>query len=343
MVDDGQSRELERAPEAAQPELSTYNPLRLIIIVLILFVAVVLGLHFKSRASPGTEPSSFSSQPPQYINVYERYFSIPVALTVTLGQYPNLTTTTAAELRSEGYTDFFEEVDVTASPPQSASLGIIMISSNIAPLSAPLPGSPDKVIPIENPSKSQRFVVQVTLTPDLNGKLSGTVYFGPIPIIYANNGSVFGHLPSIGALEEGTSNSLYAYYANTTGQLREVTFGVLDPFIHKIPGDTGIFLARPLNLSYTETLGNIVPALRSQQIDYAVPPMTVNGIDYVWSGCCGSLEPAFKETDPDAVDSQNQAAFYSGIAFGVAGAAAIALVQEIPEHRKRKRSASHRT
>jgi hypothetical protein len=41
------------------------------------------------------------------------------------------------------------------------------------------------------------------------------------------------------------------------------------------------------------------------------------------------LEPIFKTTDPAALDSQNEASFRSGIAFGVAVAAAIAVIQEL--------------
>ena len=41
-------------------------------------------------------------------------------------------------------------------------------------------------------------------------------------------------------------------------------------------------------------------------------------------------------TDPDAADSQSKAAFYSGIAFGVAGAALIAVLQELPKERRRQ-------
>jgi uncharacterized membrane protein len=346
VVDDGQSGKV--TLEAAQPTRSIFRPLRLMMIIFILLAAAAVGFYFKSQANPGTEPSSFSSQPPQYINVFETNAGIPVAVTVTLEQFTYLS---PIKLQPEGFTDFTEEVSVTASPARSASPGIIMITSSVAPQLNP----GKKPTPVENRTGPEKFVAQVPLIQDPGGTWSGIVDFGSIPIIFGSKGSVFAHLPSVGALEhpEGDPPSLFAEYNGTTGQLREAT---IQPFLNPlsnanmfdpssyvtIPGDHGELFYGPGNISYTETLHNIVPVLGNQQIDYVVPSMNISGdIDYVWNstGCCG-LEPIFKEINPDAVDSQSQAAFYSGIAFGVAGGAAMALVQEIPEQRKRKSSAS---
>jgi hypothetical protein len=69
--------------------------------------------------------------------------------------------------------------------------------------------------------------------------------------------------------------------------------------------------------------------LRDEQVVYSIPSADVNGdIDYEWHSVG---EPTFKATDPDAIDSQNQAAFISGIAFGVAASAALAFVGELPK------------
>lgn len=102
----------------------------------------------------------------------------------------------------------------------------------------------------------------------------------------------------------------------------------------------------PFNIShYTEVIDNMVPALKNEQIDYTIPSVdSGSDIDYIWhSNGISGLEPIFKATNLDAVDSQNQAAFISGIAFGVAGAAAIAVVQELPKdpsHKRRRKSPS---
>jgi hypothetical protein len=95
--------------------------------------------------------------------------------------------------------------------------------------------------------------------------------------------------------------------------------------------------------SYTESVQQIVPALSNTQSAYMSPSDDgSNDSDYEWqaNGVDG-VQPTFKAVDLDAADSQSEAAFYSGIAFGVAGSAAIALIQEIPaERRKRKSSGS---
>jgi hypothetical protein len=292
-----------------------------------LLAAAGVGSYFKSQANSGREPSSFSSQPPQYVNVFETNPGVPVAVTVTLEQGVYLA---PIKLQPEGFTDFTEVVGVTASPPRSVPPGIIMVTSSTAPQL----DLGQKPIPVENRFNIERFVVQVPLSQDpSSGTWSGVVNFGPIPMIFENNGSAFGHLPSVGAYEhpEGGLPSLVAEYDGTTGQLRKITNGPVDPDSHvTIPGDHGEFFFDPASISYTVTLHNIVPVLSNQQIVYTTPAVDISGnYDYVWNSGGSGLEPVFKETDPDVVDSQNQAAFYSGIAFGVAGAAFIALIQEI--------------
>jgi hypothetical protein len=64
-----------------------------------------------------------------------------------------------------------------------------------------------------------------------------------------------------------------------------------------------------------------------------------NDADYDWqANNIDGLEPIFRTVDLGAGDAQSQAAFYAGIAFGVAGSAVIALVQEIPEARRTRTS-----
>jgi hypothetical protein len=328
LMSDGQPRKRERA--------RSFKLVRLIVIVVILLVAAGLGFYFKSQANSGREPSSFGNQPPQYINVFETNSKVPVAVTVMLEQGTYLS---PIKLQSEGYTDFTEVVNVTASPARSVSPGIIMVTSSIAPQLDP----GRKLTPVENRLGAERFVVQVPLSQDPSGTWSGVVNFGSIPMIFENNGSTFGHLPSVGAYEypEGGVPSLFAEYEGTTGQLRKVINGPVDPDSHvTISGDHGELFYGPDSISYTETLHNIAPVLASQQIVYTTPAVDISGnYDYVWHSGAG-LEPVFKETNPDAVDSQTQAAFYSGIAFGVAGAALIALIQEIRGKREDESSTS---
>jgi hypothetical protein len=46
------------------------------------------------------------------------------------------------------------------------------------------------------------------------------------------------------------------------------------------------------------------------------------------------LQPQFKSTDPGAADSQTADAFIAGILLGIAGAAVLAFLQELPPHRE---------
>jgi hypothetical protein len=106
-----------------------------------------------------------------------------------------------------------------------------------------------------------------------------------------------------------------------------------------IPVKDNVGFQEPQKISYTEFLNYINLGLRNEQIQYMNPAADSSGgstpysaDSYIWrSNSIFGLEPIFKSTNPETIDSQNQDAFVSGIAFGVAGAAAIAVVQELPE------------
>jgi hypothetical protein len=68
----------------------------------------------------------------------------------------------------------------------------------------------------------------------------------------------------------------------------------------------------------------------ASQISSVLPAGSLQGDNYIWHAT-GSLEPYLSATDPESVDSENNYAFLSGITFGVGGAAAIALLQELPK------------
>jgi hypothetical protein len=349
MVDDRRSGKLEQAREAAQPARSRFNPLRLTIIIFILLIGVLVGLHFKLQANPGAEPSTFAEQPPQYINVYETNYQIPISVTVTFGQewlvnYGRYVS--PIELPAHGYADFSENVEVTATPTGSAMPGTIVITSTTRPL--PNGGEPIRtpVFRLRNGpgpiAAAMKFAVAVQLFRNQDNTWSGSAFFASIPIVFQDNGSTFGHLPSVGAYEVTRPPSVFLQAQYDHGKLENVISLLGGPT--QIPvGDSAQDLGDPSNISYTEDIENIVPTLKSEQIDYSIPAIN-NGsdIDYTWySNGISGLQPIFKATNPDAIDSQNQAAFYSGIAFGIAAAAAIALVQEIPESRKRESRTSN--
>jgi hypothetical protein len=344
MGNDGQSAKREQAPETAQ-RVRSFKLLRLVVIAVILFAGVGIGLYFKLQANPGTEPSGFRNQPPQYINVYVTDPEhIKLTATVTLGQgwlNPDYERYGPVEFHTQGRTDFHEMVSFTATTTGSVAPGTIIITSSIRPLTgagavnagAESPANGVSVFQLKGAGgwlTANRFAVPFPLSPGQGNTWSGSVFFD-VPVILQDKGAVFGHLPSVGVYSTlyPPSALLEGVYEARTGQLRNVAI----PDSYAIPaGERTVDFYPPNNdASYTEVIQHIAPALSNMQIsDMSPAPDSAGDADYTWhSNSIDGLEPTFQAVDLNAADSQTQAAFYSGIAFGLAGAAVIALVQEI--------------
>jgi hypothetical protein len=243
MADTGEPSRPRREPQTP-PAPFTFRPLRLIIIILILIVAATIGFHFKSQSDPGTEPSSFSAHPPQYVNAYESNDNIKIAVTVTLGQgffNVNYDRYGPVALRSQGYSDFDEKIDFTATRTGSGPPGAIIISTS----TRPLPASGDfvygsdstsgtvSVLPVKNLigplGQVDKFAVWFTLPAGQGDSWSGTAFFAPVPIVYQEKGATFGHLPSVGAYSYlyPPSAPLAGEYDTTTGRPTTVSLGYL--------------------------------------------------------------------------------------------------------------------
>ncbi len=341
------------APQA-EPVRSPYRPLRLIIIVLILAGAAFAGFHFKSAADPATEPASFSSQPPQYVNVYESNTNLKITVTVTLGQgffNVNYDRYGPVKLRPQGYTDFAERVDFTATQTGNGPPGAIIISASTRPQAAAddsvygssSVGGTVAVLPVKggvqggDVGQADKYAVWFALSSDLGHSWSGTALFDPVPLIYQDHGSTFGHLPSVGAYSYlyPPLAVLMGEYDTATGRPRAVSFS--PPKISA--GEREEDFAVPnYQASYSEVVEQIVPALSNTETAYMNPATSsANDSDYEWqANSIDGLAPTFKAVDLGAGDAQSQAAFYSGIGFGVAGSALIALVQEIPAERRNR-------
>jgi hypothetical protein len=145
-----------------------------------------------------------------------------------------------------------------------------------------------------------------------------------------DNGSIYGYLPSVSSIQ---FFGVLAKVAPRTGELADVHLhdgcaGATGP-VH--PSNERCFSSPWFN-SASEHLANVAAELNSAQVDYISPSTTASNSGYTWrSARCCNLEPVFKLTDATAADSQSKAAFTSGIAFGVAGAAFIAVLQELPK------------
>lgn len=264
------------------------------------------------------------------------------------------------ELRGQGSTSFNEEVNFSTTATGSAPPEPIVLTSSIRPLTTAAGGlapvwwlgqtaSPGSFAELKSPvypiDQANRFAISFPFVRDQGDTWlgGGTVLF-KVPIVFQDNGSIFGHLPSAGAY-----STLYppvaileGGYDIRTGRLKSV-FSARPGAPSGVPaGERKEDLYPSNNYSFTEIIQNIGSAVADRQTAYMSPsPDISGGADWVWhsSGIDG-LEPVFKMIDLNAVDSQSQASFYSGIAFGVAGSAVFALVAEIPDDRKRKSSIS---
>lgn len=87
----------------------------------------------------------------------------------------------------------------------------------------------------------------------------------------------------------------------------------------------------PVRIQTTEILAGAQRALEGSRIDSVLPPNgRLQGDSYVWNGT-GSLDATLSATKINAAESQSDNAFFSGVAFAIAVAAAIAFIQELPE------------
>jgi hypothetical protein len=169
------------------------------------------------------------------------------------------------------------------------------------------------------------------------------------------NAYLYGHLPAIGATDQSLDQSLNQNgslgstwpapavlaetYKNAPYRIRDMSFHPgnpdmsvdLNPNAYSTPyGGPAELFWTPAKLSITETQSGLASAVENQQVTHITPGGQPNGPDYTWQGS-GYLEPTFQTTDSDALKSESDSAFRSGILFGVVGAAAIAFVQEIPK------------
>jgi hypothetical protein len=334
---------------------------RLIAFLVILLAAALIGWHYKSLANPGTEPARFKTQAPQYLHLYFNGFATKASFQIFLNANHTL--------NQQGYTDFNELVAVTATlRPPVPSPTTVIITSSIRPSShygiAPNYYGIATNYYVKTRSASERFAIVARLFRIRPRNSRGPVtystyyqYFSSIPAMFASNGSIYGHLPSatVSRVSNGNQGTTLAEFAPGTGKIVATRLNLPQAIICQSngrvargagithPANWGCFYP-PINVSVTDRLQNMAPELNSDQIGYINPSTTTNNFDYVWRST-GNLEPVFKLTDPTAADSQSKAAFTSGIAFGVAGAALIAIFQELPKEfswprRKRRRESS---
>jgi hypothetical protein len=170
--------------------------------------------------------------------------------------------------------------------------------------------------------------------------------FFNVSYVQQTNAHIYGHLPAIGTLDQ----SLGGYAASPAVAVQSYKNApyTIRNIVLNSSGDPGKQFYIPAKLTIEENLPDLAAMIAKQQVNYMIPAGKASGPDYFWQGYT-YLEPIFKATNDDALQSESDSAFLSGVLFGIAGAAAIAFVQEIPEtfdkpvwwsRRKRRRKAS---
>lgn len=305
-------------------------------ILLVLGAAALAGVIYHGRAASGTEPAQLKNAPPQTFNVYVSNPHVPISVSCYIEANGPGGLTAGA----------YERLEITVRSPESYPRASLLIISSTQSLDRDL----DRIRGF-GPSARPVFASTFSLR-DAGTIRSGSVttyVAGTFPLrpLAGSNGSIFGHLPSLdqneaaevaGSLPYDAPIPLLAEQRVGSTRLRDVILNpgpaeeapmqTLPPG-YEPPNIRGELFWPPEALSSAEILQGAKPLLGNMRADYMTPPPAVDGDSYVWTAA-GGVEPTFKVTDPGAADSQSNAAFFSGIAFGVAGAAAIALIQELP-------------
>jgi hypothetical protein len=242
---------------------------------------------------------------------------------------------------------------VQAASPNGGTGSILMLSSipqyhsRTPRLTPPPPNEVKNAFPQINQKPYNRYYFTEVQLPKggyvstfANGGSIIVADFQTSKVIEGTNASSYGHLPSVNALGYAIQYQTLNPYIlilgenNASGHLAHIIVGPYNdnPPPREVNGNSGIFY--PARSSVTEVLTGVATILKTEQVDYISPSGNMVGDNYRWQGS-GDLEPIFKVTNQDAVQTESNNAFLAGIAFGVAGGAAIAVIQEVPK-RKRK-------
>jgi hypothetical protein len=313
---------------------------RLPAFLLVAIITIITGLHYKDLSNPGEESEQFATESPPSFNIFvsNPNASVNVHVDVMCSEgtspMPCTTASTAQALLN---------VNVY---PASLSSGTVLITSNVnyfpdAAVSLPFSSYGDP------PGSARIYEDEIPIGPDTS---KGELSFNIPNVVEEVRGSVFGRLPVIGDLggpdvrpamltenDAGTSTLEDLIYHPTQQPWAQNNLQYMDkPDAYEaLHGGYGATLFwNPNVLSITESLEDITGVVSTQRVDYVTPPATVNGMAYTWNADT-LLQPQFKSTDPAAVDSQTSNAFIAGILLGIAGAAVLGFLQELPPHPER--------
>ena len=328
--------------------------------LIILSIAVAFGVTYKVLGDPGRVNQQFLNQAPLTMDVFVSDPKISVQVIASTLCMPSSSSNLNGPISctAPDVAETWLSLALTVRAPKSLSDGHIIVISSAASLAGH--GKAGLSINGSAPHSQwyyQEYSLDEFRAPGLTSNAPAGIYIIS-PVLKTNKKSIFGHLPAIGALEfpidefpdlppllvENQSHTKKIGDFIYNPQLRQTMSVVPIKYQLRMPvserfqtlhnGDSTLFW-RPNSFSITETLLNATSILNNEQLDYVTPAGEVRGQDYAWESN-SSLEPFFKSTNPDAADTLSNDDFFSGIAWGVAGAAAIALVQELPKDRRRR-------
>lgn len=308
--------------------------------------AILAGLHFKDLSNPGQESAQFANEALPSFNIFvsNPNASVKVNVSVSCNEGTSSTPCTTASTAQAA-------LSLTVSPA-SLSSGTVLITSNFDYFrdeAGPLPFS-NYSLP---PGSARIYEDKIPIGPATS---KDTLSFNIPNVVEEVRGSVFGRLPVIGNLgskDLWPSMLTEDYAGNSTledliyqpaeepwaqGNLQQMDNPAAYETLHG--GHGTVLFWNPSVLSITESLEDITGVVSTQQVDYVTPPATISGTAYSWNADT-LLQPQFKSTDPEAADSQTTNAFIAGILLGIAGAAVIAFLQELPPHPDRQERPPH--
>jgi hypothetical protein len=327
---------------AEKDEQTQFNGLQFLMLLLITVVAVGIGIHFKSAADPGTESKQFASQPPLTLDFYVSNPDISLKVQIYIYQMKDADK---------------ETVTAQAKIPRGETGSILMLSSlpqeggQTPRLTPPPPSDVTNASADMNQKPYDSYYYTEVPLPNgqgtaANGFSDLVAYFKSSKTTENTNASSYGHLPSVDALGRDISYQTLNPYVlilgerNASGKLSHIVVGPYADYVPSYNANSGVFY--PTNTSVAETLTGVAATLQKEQIDYISPSGNILGHNYVWQSVA-DLEPIFKVTNQDAIQEENNDAFLAGIAIGVAGGAAIAVIQAVPKRRRKPDPKSDRT
>jgi hypothetical protein len=315
-----------------------------IFIFLILAIGItVIGFQFRSLSEPAAEDATLRDKYPQLIGIY------------TTDPYANVQATT--EITWEGNSAHERLLLNVSGTGVEPSTGIVITSSLPADKGEQIgdhiyrptlyhsgfqPNSTEKVMVY-----TAYFTVQeLSALHEPLGQGSIVGFFNLPRVAQITKGTFFARLPALGYNESLPLSNPYLMAERVPGMKPNTDDFVLlpqqknpiytgineDPSAYNsFPGSSGQKLYwEPSILSSTEILYDVYNQISGYQVESNSPVSGhLQDYNYVWTST-GSLNPTLTATSTDSLDAEDRWNFYSGVVFGIAAAAGIAVIQELP-------------